>query len=321
MAHNLPSIVLTRRLPDAVEARAERDYRVRLNRDDIPWSAGEWARRTQGMDGVLCTVTDSLSRTVIDTLPATVRILATFSVGFNHIDVAATRDRGIVVTNTPDVLTDATADITLLLLLGAARRASEGEALIRTRSWRGWAPTQMLGTHFSGKALGIVGLGRIGCAVARRASGFGMTIHYLAPAPKPTPGFSAIHHEREDTFWCECQFLTLHLPTNAETRNFLNAARLAQLPRGAIVVNTARGEIVDDDALIAALRTGHLAAAGLDVYTGEPNVRPEYVALPNTFLLPHLGSATLETRCAMGFRALDNLDAFFAGRAPPNRVA
>lgn len=320
MTDSRPRLAITRRLPQPVEARAQATYRALLNVTDQPWSAADWIERSREADGVLCTVTDAVTADLIGALPATVRILATFSVGFNHIEVAAARNRGIVVTNTPDVLTDATADIALLLLLGAARRAGEGEALIRTRGWRGWAPTQMLGTHFSGKALGIVGLGRIGCAVARRAAGFGMTIHYLARAPKPTPGFTAIHHAREETFWRECQFLTLHLPTNAATRAYLNAERIAQLPRGAIVVNTARGEIVDDDALIDALRSGQVAAAGLDVYVREPEVRPEYVALPNTFLLPHLGSATFETRCAMGFRALDNLDAFFAGRTPPDRV-
>lgn len=321
MPDSRPRLAITRRLPEPVEARAQSAYRALLNPADLPWSAGDWIEHCRDADGVLCTVTDTVTTAVIDTLPKSVRILATFSVGFNHIDIAAARRRGIVIINTPDVLTEATADIALLLLLGAARRAGEGEALMRSGSWRGWAPTQMLGTHFSGRALGIVGLGRIGCAVARRAVGFGMKIHYLAGAPKPTPGFSATHHAREETFWRECQFLTLHLPTNVETRAFLNAARIAQLPHGAIVVNTARGEIVDDDALIAALRSGQVGAAGLDVYVGEPEVRAEYVALRNTFLLPHLGSATFETRCAMGFRALDNLDAFFAGRPPPDRVA
>ncbi len=316
-----PSLAITRHLPGPVEARAQKDYRASLNTSDQPWTPGDWVDRTRNVDGVLCTVTDSVTAEIIDALPASVRILATFSVGYNHVDVAAAARRGVVVTNTPDVLTEATADIAMLLLLGTARRASEGEALMRARQWRGWTPTQMLGTHVTGKALGILGLGRIGSAVARRAAAFGMTIHYLSREPKPTVGFTAVHHATEATFWPQCQFLSLHLPTNQETRGFLNTARIAQLPRGAIVVNTARGEIVDDDALIAALRSGHLGGAGLDVYTGEPNFRAEYAALSNTFLLPHLGSATFETRCAMGFRALDNLDAFFAGRAPPDRVA
>lgn len=320
MPSNRPSIALTRRLPEPVEARAQAAYHATLNTDDMPWLAADWPKRCEGVDGVLCTITDHVSARVIDSLPERVRILATFSVGFNHIDVAAASRRGIVVTNTPDVLTDATAEIACLLLLGAARRASEGEALMRARAWRGWTPTQLLGTQLSGKTLGIVGLGRIGTAVARRAVPFGMTIRYLAREPKPTPGFNAIHHASEADFWPRCQFLSLHLPVTTETRGFLNASRLAQLPRGAIVVNTARGEIVDDDALIAALRSGHLGGAGLDVYAGEPDFRGEYAELAHTFLLPHLGSATFETRCAMGFRALDNLDAFFAGREPPHRV-
>jgi len=316
-----PRLALTRHYPDPVEERAQRSYDVELNAADVPWTQADWATRPEGKDAVLCTVTDAVTAPVIDALPKSVRILATFSVGFNHIDVAAARRRGLIVTNTPDVLTDATADIAMLLLLGTARRASEGEAIMRARAWHGWSPTSMLGRHVSGKKLGIVGLGRIGCATARRASAFGMEIHYLSAQPKPTPGFTAVHHASEATFWPQCEFLSLHLPTNAQTLGFLNAARLAQLPRGAIVVNTARGEIVNDDDLIAALRGGHLGGAGLDVFTGEPDVRPEYSTIPNTFLLPHLGSATLETRCAMGFRALDNLDAYFAGREPPDRVA
>src|SRR5688572_12014017 len=258
-------IAVTRQLPGPVEARAQRDYDALLNPTDVPWSAADWQRLTLGMAGVLCTVTDKVDAAVIHALPDSVRILATFSVGFNHIDVGAARHRGLVVTNTPDVLTDATADIAMLLLIGTARRASEGEAMMRARRWKGWGPNTMLGTDVSGKTLGIVGLGRIGSAVARRATAFGMTIHYLSPRPKPTPGFEAIHHASEATFWPQCQFLSLHLPTNEQTRGFLNASRLAQLPRGAFVVNTARGEIVDDDALIAALRSGHLGGAGLDV--------------------------------------------------------
>ncbi len=321
MPSDKPAIAITRRLPALVEERARHDYHALLNANDKAWTTTDWTELTREVDGVLCTVTDSVNAAVIDALPERVRVIATFSVGYDHIDVAAAKRRAIVVTNTPDVLTDATADIAMLLLLGTARRASEGEAMMRSRSWPGWSPTHMLGTHLLGKRLGIVGLGRIGSAVARRAVAFGMEIHYLARAPKATVGFTATHHANEATFWPLCQFVSLHLPTNAGTRGLVNAQRLAQLPRGAIVVNTARGEIVDDDALIAALRSGHLGGAGLDVYTGEPNFRAEYAAIPHTFLLPHLGSATFETRCAMGFRALDNLDAFFARRAPDDRVA
>jgi lactate dehydrogenase-like 2-hydroxyacid dehydrogenase len=316
-----PTLVVTRRLPEPVEARARRDYDARLNETDVAFGPHDWAERCAGADAVLCVASDRVDRAAIESLPSSVRVLATFSVGYNHIDVAAATARGIVVTNTPDVLTDATADVAMLLLLGAARRAGEGEALMRAGTWTGWTPTQLMGTHVGGKTLGIVGLGRIGAAVARRAAAFGMQVHYLSELTKHVPGVALVQHANEATFWPACQFVSLHLPLMPATRHFLNAARIAQLPAGAIVVNTARGDVVDDDALIAALRSGHLAAAGLDVYTNEPNARPEYRGLPNTFLLPHLGSATLETRCAMGFRALDNVDAVFAGREPGDRVS
>jgi lactate dehydrogenase-like 2-hydroxyacid dehydrogenase len=318
--HARPRLVVTRRLPEPVEARARRDYDARLNDDDVAFGREDWPVRCAGADAVLCVASDRVDRAAIEVLPASVRAIATFSVGYNHIDVAAAHARGIVVTNTPDVLTDATADVAMLLLLGAARRAGEGEALMRAGTWTGWTPTQLMGTHVGGKTLGIVGLGRIGGALAKRAAAFGMAVHYLSEREKHVPGVALVHHASEDTFWPACQFVSLHLPLTPATARFLNAERIARLPRGAIVVNTARGDVVDDDALIAALRTGHVAAAGLDVYTGEPKARPEYRALPNTFLLPHLGSATLETRCAMGFRALDNLDALFAGREPRDVV-
>ncbi len=311
---------MTRRLPPPVEARLLRSFDATLNETDQPYTRDDWQRHGRNADAVLCTPADLVSREIIADLAPTVRIIATFSVGYNHIDLNAAAQGGIVVTNTPDVLTDATADIAMLLLLGAARRAAEGEALMRQRAWRGWAPTQLLGTHLGGKSLGIVGFGRIGRAVARRAVAFQMEVHYLGGHEKRATGVEARWHASEATFWPVCQFLSLHLPATAATKAFLNAARIASLPAGAIVVNTARGDIVDDDALIAALRSGQVAAAGLDVFAGEPNFRPEYAGLPNTFLLPHLGSATLETRCAMGFRALDNLEAFFAGRDPVDRV-
>ncbi|MEZ5514043.1 MAG: D-glycerate dehydrogenase [Steroidobacteraceae bacterium] len=315
-----PHLLVTRKLPPPVEERAAQGYEVRLNADDRPFTADDWRERSQGAAAILCTPTDRLTAAIIDELPRSVRIIATFSVGFEHIDLAAAAARDIVVTNTPDVLTDATADIAMLLLLGAARRAAEGEALMRRRAWPGWAPTQLLGTDLGGKTLGIVGFGRIGQAVARRAVAFGMRVHYLSRNWRDLPGVDTRHHATETTFWPACQFVSLHLPLNAATCHYLNATRIARLPRGAIVVNTARGDIVDDDALLEGLATGHLGAAGLDVYSNEPEFRREYAELPNTFLLPHLGSATLETRCAMGFRALDNLDQFFADGMPRDAV-
>ena len=314
-------LVVTRRLPPPVESRAARDYIPRWNVDDRLYSADDLIAATKGADALLITPQDRLTADTLSRMSSTVRAIATLSVGFDHIDVRSAATRGIVVTNTPDVLTDATADLTLLLLLGASRRANEGQEIVRTGSWTDPRPTELLGWQLTGKTLGVYGMGRIGQAVARRARAFGMNIHYT--------NRRQLHRELEEdaVFHADARellqvspFLTLHAPATPETSRFLNAAMIGLLPRGAVVVNAARGSLVDDDALIAALRSGHIAAAGLDVYDGEPRVRPEYRTLPNTFLLPHLGSATLETRTRMGMVALDNLDAVFAGKAPPNPV-
>lgn len=320
LAHR-PILLVTRRLPDAVEERAARDYDARLNRDDSSRSADALVSLAAGAGGILCCPAEKLTADVIRALPDSVRILATFSVGTDHIDLAAARERGIVVTNTPDVLTDATADVALLLMLGAARRASEGERMLRAGGWPGWNPTQLLGTHLGGKRLAIVGMGRIGQAVAARARAFGMTIHYSNRRRlPPDQELGAVHHADADGMLAQADMLSLHFPATPETRHWLNADRIAKLPKGAVVVNTARGTAVDDEALIAAVAAGHVAAVGLDVFENEPNLHPGYRSLDRAFLLPHLGSATVETRNAMGFKALDNLDAFFAGREPPDRV-
>lgn len=316
-----PVILVTRRLPDAVEDRLKRDYDARLNADDEPYAPDALAAAAKGADAVLVAPGDRIDAGVIAALPASVRAVATFSVGYDHIDVAAAKARGLTVTNTPGVLTEATADIALLLMLGAARRAGEGERLMRQGAWTGWTPTQLLGKHLDGRRLGIVGMGRIGQALAHRARALGMEIHYhnrrrLDPAEEA----GATFHASAEGLLAVADVLSLHCPASAETHHFLNAARISLLPAGAIVINTARGAVVDDEALIAALRSGRVWAAGLDVYEGEPAAHPAYRTLPNTFLLPHLGSATEETRNAMGFRALDNLDAIFAGREPPHRV-
>ena len=317
-----PVLLVTRKLPAPVEARIAAGYDARFNRDDLPLGSEALIIQAAGADGILCTITDRITAAVIAALPPSVRMIATFSVGSEHIDLQAAKARGIAVTNTPGALTEATADIAFLLLLGAARRAHEGQSLLRSGSWRGWAPTQLLGAELHGKRLGIVGMGRIGQAVARRAQGFGLELHYTGRRPRDLPaGLTARFHPAEETFLPLCDFLSLHLASTLETRHWLDGARIAQLPKGAIVVNSARGDLVDDEALITALRSGHVAAAGLDVFAGEPDLDPRYRELANTMLLPHLGSATVETRCAMGFRALDNLDAFFAGAAPPDRIA
>jgi lactate dehydrogenase-like 2-hydroxyacid dehydrogenase len=318
----LPVLLLTRRLPDAVMARAARDYRIIANEDDHAYAPVEIAAKAAGADAILVSAVDPIPGDLIRALPDSVRMIATFSVGTDHIDLTAAKERGIVVSNTPGVLTDATADIALLLLLGAARRASEGERLIREGRWEGWAPTHLVGVHVTGKRLAILGMGRIGQAVARRARGFDMEIHYHNRRRLPAGEESgAIYHADADDLLSVADFLSIHSPANPETHHWLNAERIARLPDGAVVVNTARGSVVDDEALLAALASGKLAAAGLDVFENEPRLHPGYAAAPNTFLLPHLGSATDQTRDAMGFTALNNLDAFFAGRELPNRAA
>ncbi len=317
-----PRVFVTRKLPAAVETRLMRDYQPMLNPSDKLYSADDIVAAAEGCDALLPCPTDKLTADVVARLPASIRVIATFSVGYEHIDVDACKARGIVVGNTPDVLTDATADIALLLMLGAARGAYAGERTLREGRWGAWAPTGMLGVHMTGKRLGIYGMGRIGQAVAKRARAFDMKIHYHNRSRLPADlEQGAVFHAKAEDMLPHCDFLSINAPSSPETNRFLDATRIALLPDGAIVVNTARGPLVDDAALIAALNSGKLAAAGLDVYTGEPNINPAYRPIKNAFLLPHLGSATTETRNAMGFKALDNLDAFFAGRTLPSRVA
>lgn len=317
-----PIILVARRMPPPVETRIKHTYRATLNDDDRVWNAGELIGRARGCTGLLICATERLDADVIERLPAEVKICATFSVGYDHIDIAAAKRRGLIVTNTPDVLTDATADIAMLLILGAARRATEAEAVLRRGDWGAWSTMFMLGTHVSGKRLGIYGMGRIGRAVARRARGFGMAVHYCNRQRLPAElEDGAIFHATPEALLPQCDFLSLHCPASVETHHFLDARRIALLPDGAVVVNTARGTVVDDAALIAALKSGKLAAAGLDVFEGEPRFNRAYLELTNAMLLPHIGSATHETRAAMGNRAVDNLDAYFAGRAPADRIA
>ncbi|MDP6067976.1 MAG: D-glycerate dehydrogenase [Alphaproteobacteria bacterium] len=317
-----PAILVTRKLPDAVEARLSRDYAPRLNPDDRLYTADELIAAASGADGIVPCHTEQFSSDVIARLPDSIRVIANFSVGFDHVDLEAAKARGIVVTNTPEVLSDATAEIAMLLILGAARRAAEGERLVRSREWRDWSPSFMVGSQVTGKRLGIIGMGRVGQVTARRARGFDMEIHYndLRPLEAETQAGASFHGKLEDML-PHCDFLALHCVATPETHHLLNRERIALLPDGAIVVNAARGSIIDDTALIEALKSGKLAAAGLDVYNNEPDIDPAYRELSNTFLLPHIGSATRETRDAMGFRALDNLDAVFAGREPKDRIA
>ena len=317
-----PVILVTRKLPDAVEDRLRRDFDPILNPDDTLYSSNEIIERAKGVDAILPCHTEKFTAEVIARLPESVQAIANYSVGYDHVDIEAAKARGLIVTNTPEVLSDATAELTMMLMLGAARRASEGERLVRTREWKDWSPSFMVGTQVTGKRLGILGFGRVGRVVAQRARGFDMQIHYndLQRIP-PELEKGAIYHKTPEHLMPHCDFLTLHTVASPETNKLLNADLIALLPDGAIVVNASRGTVIDDNALIAALKSGKLTAAGLDVYNDEPNIHPEYRRLSNVFLMPHIGSATKETRDAMGFRAIDNLDAIFAGKEPRDRVA
>jgi glyoxylate reductase len=312
-----PRLLVTRKLMDPVEARLASRFDAHLNADDHPMAREELLTLAKGRDGILLTSMDRFDGAMIEALPDTIRVLATFSVGHDHIDLPAARARNIAVTNTPDVLTEATADVAMLLILGAARGAHWGSRLARQRPWPAFAPTRPLGLDVSGQRLGIVGMGRIGQALARRARAFGMAVHYHNRRKLPENSEAGAHfHGKLSDMLPHCDFLSINCASTSETRGMINAEVIAALPAGAIVVNSARGDIIDDDALIDALKSGRLAAAGLDVFRGEPNIDARFLELDNVFLLPHLGSATPRTRTAMGMRAVDNLEAFF-NEMPP----
>jgi len=317
-----PILVVTSRYPKEVEDRIDRDYNARRNPNPGPFSQQALLSAVEGADALFITPADRLDSEFFQKVSPTVRIIATYSVGFEHIDLEAAARRKIPIAYTPGVNNEATADIAMLLLLGASRRAYEAQELVRTGAWKQPLGTDMLlGWQVGGKVLGILGMGRVGQSVARRARGFGMKIHYSNASKLPAEiAGDAVYHEDPSDLLRASQFLTLHAPETPQTRHFLNAKAISLLPPGAIVVNTARGGLVVDDDLIAALKSGRVAAAGLDVFEGEPKLNPEYVSLKNTFLTPHIGSATIETRTAMGMLALDNVDAVLNGRPAPTLV-
>lgn len=320
-----PTVVVTRRLPAAVEAALRERFDVALSPHDAPPTPEELQRALGLADGLLSTVTDKVTAEVLAAYPLRTRIIANFGVGYDNIDLAAAQAHDIVVTNTPDVLTDCTADLAMMLVLMAMRRAGEGERELRSGRWTGWRPMHMMGQRVTGKTLGLVGMGRVARAVAHRAHhGFGMRVLCYDPSPPSPVELAALGAEPRATLEAllgESDVVSLHCPSTPATRGMMNDARLAQMKPGAFLINTARGDVVVDDALIAALRSGHLAGAGLDVYRGEPQLERRYLELENVVLLPHLGSATKETREAMGLRAVENLAAFFDGRPIPDRVA
>ena len=316
-----PRLLITRKLSPEVEARAARDYDAVFNPTDTVFAPEELVAACQNVDVVLPCHSEVFGADVIAALPDRLRLIANHSVGVDHVDLRAATERGIRVTNTPDVLSEATAEIAILCMLGAARRGAEGNRLLREGRWTTWSPSFMVGRQVTGKRFGVLGMGRVGQVTAARARGFGMEIHYHNRQPLPPErAQGAIWHDTPDSLMATADVLSLHCPSTPQTAGIVNAARIALMPRGAILVNTARGSLVDEDALIDALCSGHLFAAGLDVFRTEPGGNPKLSALENVFLLPHIGSATLETRIAMGNRALDNIDAFIAGGTPQDLV-
>lgn len=315
-------ILLSRHYPQAVIERARRDYEVVLPEIDASANGDVLIEQVQGVDGAMISASNKFTAEVIAKLPERLKIIAGFGVGYEHVDLVAARAKGVVVTNSPDVLNDATADTALLLLLAASRRARESFEMVINGDWKGWSPTHLLGKQPTGKRLGIIGMGRIGRAMADRCRALGMEIHYhnRSQLSADLEG-DANYHSTSDDLFKVADFLSIHCEMTPETTKLINARTIELMPDAPVIVNTARGGIVDDDALIAALKSGRVAAAGLDVFDGEPNLNPEYLKIQTAFLLPHIGSATLDTRNAMGFRALDNLDAYFAGKEPGDRLA
>ncbi len=317
-----PVLWITRKLSDYTQARAARDYQLVLNPEDTLHTAETIIEMSHKVDGILPCHSEMFSADVVARLGNRTKIVANYSVGIDHCDLPAFQARGIRVTNTPDVLSDATAEVAMLLMLGAARRAVEGDRMVRDQKWTSWSPSFMVGQQVSGKRLGIIGMGRVGQIVAKRAQGFDMTVHYFnRHRLEPALEKNAIFHKDLHSMLAVSDFLSLNCPATEDTRGIMGPEAFSYLPDGAIMVNTARGALVDEEAFLAAITSGKLSAAGLDCFATEPGGNPKFARHDNIFMLPHIGSATQETRDAMGDRALDNLDAFFAGRTPVDLVA
>ena len=315
-------VAITRALPPQAMQRFGARHDVWVNPDDRVLSPAELLQAAGEADVLVVTSFDRCDAKFIAAAPSSLKVLATYSAGLEHIDLEAARHRGLPVLCTPDVLSDSVAEMAILLMLGAARRVQEGDRLIYSGQWKGWTPTQLVGVEITGRRLGILGMGSIGRTIARRARGFDMAVHYHnRKRLSPDQEQGATHHATLEGLLAQSDVLVIGAPSTPETRGLLNAARIAAMPEGAIVVNIARGDLIDDDALIAALTSGRLAAAGLDVFNGEPRLDERYKSLPNVFLQPHQGSSTLTARLAMAQILLDGIDAVLAGKTPVNRVA
>jgi glyoxylate reductase len=323
MRSKRPFVIVTRKLPDPIETRMMELFACRLNLDDTPLSKPELIAAVERADVMVPTVTDRIDAEVLAAAGPALKLIASFGTGVDHVDLAAAQRRGIIVTNTPGVLTEDTADMTMALILAVSRRLAEGERLIRSGGWTGWGPTSMLGHRIWGKRLGIVGMGRIGMALARRAKGFGLAVHYHNRRPVPEEIESALeatHWESLDQMLAHMDIVSVNCPHTPATYHLLSARRLRLLRPQAILVNTARGEIVDEEELLRRLETRAIAGAGLDVFEHEPAIDPRLRALDNVVLLPHMGSATIEGRLAMGEKVIINIKTFADGHRPPDRV-
>lgn len=322
MAYPLPTAVLCRRFTPNIENELRSRFALRINEDDHLLTSSEIARMAEGAEVLFVTATEPVTGEVIRTLQSSLKIIATLSVGFDHIDMNAAREAGIRVLHTPDVLSDACAETAMMLLLNACRRGYEADRMVRSGAWSGWGPTQLLGLGLTGRRLGIFGMGRIGRAIAVRARGFGLQIHYhnrSRLAPEQEAG--ATYHETADELLSASDIFLIAAPGQAHLKGFLNQERIARMRKGSVVVNISRGDLIVDDALIAALQSGHLFAAGLDVFANEPNIDPRYRELSNIFLSPHIGSATHETRDAMAWLLIHGIESLSKGETPANLLS
>ncbi len=319
-----PKVIVTRRWHEAVEKVLLEKFDTQLNEDDHSMSVAELQDALRNADAVLPTVCDKVTAEVLGADNVRAKILGSNGVGFNHIDLDAAKAAGLTVTNTPEVLTDCTADLAMTLLLMVARRAGEGERHVRSKAWTGWRPTHMMGTSVTGKTLGMIGMGRIARAVAARAAnGFGMKIIFhdpFPPRPEDLVGFNATQCQSAEEVFANADFVSLHCPGGKETYHLIGAEAFAAMKPGAFLINTARGDVVEEAALVTALKSGQIAGAGLDVYEKEPSISDALLEMENVVLLPHLGSATTETRIAMGMRVVENIEAFFVGNTPRDKV-
>jgi len=307
----MKKILITRKLIKSSEELAKQFFDVKLNKEDKILSKEELIKESEGCDGILSSIAEKFDSNLISKLSETIKIISNFAVGFGNIDIEAARKKNIIVTNTPEVLTDATAEIAILILLGAARRAKEGMQWANKKNWK-WSADFLMGKQLTGSRLGILGMGRIGRAVADRARAFGMKIHYFNRFKlNKNLEKDATYHKTLESLLSVSDFFSINCPATKETKHIINKNTIKHFPDGAVVSNSARGDMIDDQAMVEALKSGKIFSLGLDVYNGEPNIHPEYLTLPNVYVLPHLGSSTKKTRTAMGDLAVNNIDEFF----------